>query len=515
MILASSLGMNRRPIRWKLLIVLLALPFLGLAAFRFTSWHEAGWGGAASILAVVLALLLALVWLLGLSRLSWKQRLVGLALLGTIGAAVAGSVRVDGHMGDFFPQLGWKWTPPSDALADRLEIVGTQEAVPVEGRAAHDFPRFLGPDGSNWIAGSALPDGWASQTPKELWRRNIGLGWSSFSVVGPYAYTMEQRGERELTVCYEARTGEPIWVHEEAGRFSESMGGDGPRSTPTIHDSKVYALGAKGLLLCLDAASGEVVWKRETLEDGGVPMWAKSCSPLIVDDLVVVSLGNGDASLAAYDRLSGEPRWQGGEDSTGYASPILATLAGVRQIVSFNSRSLSGHRIETGEVLWSQAVAKAPAHNATPLLVGEDRVMIGIGYGRGSRLYQVSEAADGFAVEELWHSTRLKPKFADMIAYQNHAYGLDEGKLVCISLEDGKRAWRGSRFKHGQVLGVGDKIVVQAESGEIVIVEATPEEERIVHRFEALSGKTWNHPVIAGRLLLVRNDREAIVYAYE
>lgn len=277
--------MNASPTRprWKLLIVLLALPYLLRLAFRFTPLEEAGLGGAASILTIFLVLIMALLWLLLLSGLTWKGRWIGLGVLTVLGAGLALCVRVEGHMGNFFPQLAWVWSPRPADSADDLDLASDTPAVEITTTSPSDFPRFLGLDQSNWVSGSLLAADWHLQKPTELWRSDIGLGWSSFSVAGPYAYTMEQRGEDEMTVCYEARTGQPIWAHRESARFEESMGGVGPRSTPTVHEGMVYALGATGILLCLDAQTGAVQWRRDTLAEAGQSnlKWAKSGSPLI------------------------------------------------------------------------------------------------------------------------------------------------------------------------------------------------------------------------------------------
>ncbi len=505
--------MKSRRLRWKLFLILLVIPPLLRVVFSFTPYEDMGWGGAASLLTIILILVMAVVWLLLLSGLTWSRRLIGVALVGLLAVGLRLSVRHEGYMGDFFPQLAWVWTPKPDEVADSLEVSGMANDSPLTTNLPGDFPNFLGPNRDNWVSGSQLAANWAEQTPRELWRHNIGLGWSAFAVAGSFAYTMEQRGDDELTVCYEARTGNPVWVHRENVRFSESMGGDGPRTTPTVHEGKVYTLGATGLLLCFDGVTGEVIWRRDTLKevDQGNLMWAKSGSPLIVDDTVVITLGDSkDRPLAAFDLLTGEPRWRAGDTKPGYATPALGTLVGKRQIVVHNKGSVSGHLPGTGEILWSYDIGGAPAHTSVPLIIGDSKVLVSVGYGRGSHLIDLASGTP----EEIWRNNKLKTKFADMVLRNDHVYGLDEGRLVCVELAEGQRTWRGTRFSHGQVLGVGDKLLVQAEDGEIVLVEATPEEERIVHRFDALSSKTWNHPVLAGRLLLVRNDREAIVYEY-
>ena len=516
--------MNASSPRWALLLVLVAIPFVILAGFRLSPLEETGWGGAATILAPTLALVFALIWLLLLSRLPWRKRVIGLVGLIFAGIGLYYSVRLDGHMGDFIPQLAWRWSPKPGDEVGKLDLPQSADAGALNPPAAigpDDFPAFLGPNRDNWISGSQLASNWAEQTPKQLWKREVGLGWSSFSVVGPFAYTLEQRNDEEMVVCYSVDSGDPIWAHSENDRFSESMGGDGPRSTPAIHQGKVYALTAKGLLLCLNAQDGTVLWRKDTLKDSGHSnlMWAKSCSPLVVNDLVVVTLGKSkDRSLAAYDLATGELRWRAGDDSASYATPTLATLAGREQIVVLNANSLSGHRPDTGAILWFWKLPDtAPAHNSNPLIVEDDKVLIGIGYGVGSWLLQIQTDTNDpnkQTVTEVWHNTYLKPKFTDLVLHNGYVYGLNETRLTCLNALTGERAWRGPRYGHGQILGVGDKLIIQKERGGITIVKASPEGHEVIHEFDALEGKTWNHPVLAGSRLLLRNDHEAIAYEF-
>ncbi|MGI9243379.1 MAG: PQQ-binding-like beta-propeller repeat protein, partial [Verrucomicrobiales bacterium] len=425
----------------------------------------------------------------------------------------AALLKMDGHTGSFFPQFSWRWTKSAaDELPPLLGKLAT-EGKGIETGGPENFPRFLGAKMSNWVSGELLAEDWFENPPKELWRKQIGEGWSAFSVAGGFAFTMEQRGEEEVLVCYELATGEAVWVHSEAVRFEESMGDDGPRSTPTVAGGRVFALGATGILNCHDARTGELIWGKDVLAEAGqgVPTWAKSCSPLVVGERVIVTLGDkAEKNLAAFDVADGELVWRAGDYKSSYASPVLATLVGTEQVVAIQAKSVDGYGLDDGKILWSFPIGNPQGNCASPLVIG-NRVLTGAGYGYGSHLIEIGE---NFEVEELWHSRKLKPKFADMVIHGEHVYGLDEGRLVCLSLEDGERLWRGTNFGHGQLLGVGEHLIVQSERGGVYVVEANPDSEEIVSEFDALDRRTWNHPVLAGKILLVRNDREAIAFEY-
>ena len=209
------------------------------------------------------------------------------------------------------------------------------------------------------VRGLNLETDWAAHKPVELWRKKVGLGWSSFAVAGSRAITLEQRGEMELAVCYELATGNVLWTHANRVRFHESMGGDGPRSTPTIAEGRVYSEGATGILDCLNLATGKLNWSRDTLKENIAPdlTWGKSCSPLLVDDLVVVTGGFSDTGplFFAYKRTDGTPVWRAGTGKASYVTPMLVTLAGRRQILTVNAATVTGHDPGDGRTLWSYA----------------------------------------------------------------------------------------------------------------------------------------------------------------
>jgi outer membrane protein assembly factor BamB len=367
-----------------------------------------------------------------------------------------------------------------------------------------------------------------------LWDQGIGEGWSSFAVSADRAITLEQREKEECVSCYRLSDGALLWIVSRKARHQNALGGIGPRSTPTISKDRVYAQSATGKLWCLDLESGDEIWSQDLLELAGWDQlasevsvtWGRSTSPLIVDGLCVVPYGGPEQneltgrSLIAFDATSGEIRWSAGEDQISYASPGLMTLGGVRQIVSVNEKTITGHAIETGKVLWDfvwPGESNGGANCAMAVPAGENRFLVGKGYGGGSALVEVKASSGGeLQAEEVVASTRiLKTKFTHACVDGDVAYAISNGSLEAVTFADEERLWtqpRKSRFGQGQMLLVEDVIVGQSESGEVVFVKAQPSEYEELLKLDAMDSVTWNVPTIAGRHLLVRNDRQAICF---
>nr|ADI22065.1 hypothetical protein [uncultured myxobacterium HF0200_08J13] len=379
-----------------------------------------------------------------------------------------------------------------------------------------DWPEYRGPlrDG---VVRSGVGDIDWTQTPEEIWRHPVGAGWSSFAVADGRAFTQEQRGDLEYVVCYDVQTGRQLWEHADNVRFEEAMGGIGPRATPTLFDSRVYAVGASGQLNCLDALTGRVQWTTNILTDAGVENipWAMAGSPLITG-IAVIAVPGGNKGLIAYDRISGETLWHNGNHPASYAAPMLATLGGVEQILWFHGDGLSSHAIDGGHQLWNFEWHNQPKINAAqPMIVDESNVLIGSGYATGAASINVRKGtrANNWVVDAAWtESRRFKLKFNAAVRLENYAYGLDEGILECIDIRDGKMKWKRGRYGYGQLLLVGDVLIVQSEDGDVAYVRASSEQFEELHRFPALSATTWNHPVLWNWLLLVRNAEEVVCF---
>lgn len=503
---------RRRPIRWwpAIVIVVVEIALLTWAWTRDVGSVQHKVVPTFPILFFSTVALFA--WLVLLSRLAGRTRLrifVGVAVLVGLGFLLLEIKAVDGNL---VPILGFRWTGER-----HFEDSVARASAPAKPGAA-DYPQFYGPGRLATLPGPGLDRDWSARPPRELWRREVGDGLGSFAVVGKAAVTFEQRGENEIVVRYDLRTGDQVWTHAYRAPFNTTVGGSGPRSTPTLDESRVYTLGASGDLSCLDLETGREIWSRNVLTDHEVerPDWGLASSPLVVDDLVMVQLGNRGNGLAAYDRSTGVPAWRVGDDRGTYTSPLLATLSGTRQVLVVYHQSVAGHDPLTGEILWDHEWPNPGGERITmPLVIGESRVLVSAGYGVGSRMLRVARDGDELRAELLWESRRLKSKFAPMVLHEGVVYGLDDGVLVALDPETGERIWKRGRYGHGQIILVGDLLVVQAENGDVVLVEATPEEHRELARLGALSGKTWNPPALSGRLLLVRNDREAAAYELE
>jgi outer membrane protein assembly factor BamB len=411
-------------------------------------------------------------------------------------------------------------TPRERVVAPARDEPGAVPAPWLADRTAGDWPGFRGPKRDSIVRGVRIETDWAASPPVELWRRAVGPGWSSFSVHGDLLYTQEQRGDDEVVACYNATTGAPVWMHRDAVRFFESNGGAGPRATPTLGNGHVYTLGATGILNALDAGSGAVVWSRDAASDtdptssmaGGttkVPDWGFASSPLVVDDVVVAAVAG---QLVAYDLATGKPRWFGPKGGVSYSSPHLVTIDGVAQVLLLSAAGATSVAPADGNPLWQHPWRGFPI--VQPALTADGDLLITASGGSGIRRIAVAHGPGGWTIEERWTSPGLKPYFNDLVVHEGHAFGFDGRILACIDLENGERKWKGGRYGSGQLVLLPDQdlLLVLSEEGDLALVRASPDQFTQLARFPAIRGKTWNHPVLVGDVLLVRNGEEMAAF---
>ncbi len=358
---------------------------------------------------------------------------------------------------------------------------------------------------TKWPAGGLSP----------IWKQPIGLGYGSFTVADGRAYTIEQRRRQEVVAAYDPNTGRELWTQGWNAAYTDSTG-DGPRTTPTWDDGRLYALGATGELRCLDAKTGAVVWGKNILTENHAEnlQWAMAASPLVVDDKVIVLPGGSSGnSVVAYNKLNGAPIWKVLNDKQAYVSPMLMTIAGRRQIIVVSSSRAVGLAPEDGSLLWSYPWDTDMGINVSqPIMVSNNRFFISAGYGKGAALVEVAGSGKNLTARTIWENINMKNKFNSSVLHQGYVYGLDEGILTCLDVNTGERKWKGGRYGYGQVLLASGHLIVMSDAGELVLLRATPDQQSEIARFQALEGKTWNYPAIANGRLLVRNANEMAAY---
>jgi outer membrane protein assembly factor BamB len=442
------------------------------------------------------------------------RRAVILAAI-VVACGLFGVIRTGGATGDFKQDFHWRWSKtPEDRLLAQREELGSPVNLAVNKTNA-EWPGFRGAQRDGAVHGVPIKTDWSSSPPVEMWRRPIGPGWSSFAVAGGYLYTQEQRGNDEVVACYDVSTGKPVWKHSDAARFWESIGGPGPRATPTISNHRVYALGATGILNVLDDRSGDIVWTRNAVSDTGakVPGWGIAGSPLIVGDLVIVA---ASGNLAAYDIKAGQPVWYGPRGGDSYSSPQLVTIDGVQQIVLMTSTGATSVALADGKLLWTHSWP-SDTRILQPAVARDGELMISVGDGmggNGTRLIAVKHGSSEWTSEERWTSEDLNANFTDFVIHKGYAFGFDYGTLTCIDLKDGKRKWKAPQHGFGQLVLLPDQDLLfeLSEKGELVLLKASPDQFTELARFPVLEGKTWNHPVLVGDVVLVRNDHEMAAF---
>ena len=458
---------------------------------------------------LLLGIILLTIWALAFSRLPGRLR-IRIAITGAgLLILASATMRIGGVTGDFIPILAWRWS------AQEYGTVTTAETA--DGVQIGDYTQFLGPTRNAVLAGKELLD-WQTHPPKEVWRVNVGSAWSAFAVSGRMAVTQEQREEEECVVAYDLLTGNQKWIHTDGTRYATPIGGIGPRATPTISGNHVYTIGATGLLNCLDLTTEDLIWHRDLVEehDATIPTWGLAGSPLIVGDAVIVSPGGKqEQSLVAYKFDDGTFLWGGGTAKAGFSSPSLHRIAGKDQIIIFNAQSVASHDPASGLVYWQMPWPGGTECVSQPLPIGESRLFVSSGYGIGCKMYEISESEGGMKAELVYETPRMKAKFTQVVHHEGYLYVLDDGVMVCLDPNNGERMWKRGRYGHGQILLVGSKLIVQTEDGEVVLMQPNPQRLTELARIPALDSKTWNNPVLAGSLLILRNDREAVCYVVE
>ncbi len=450
------------------------------------------------------------------------KRTIGALVMMAVGVGFSALLRCEGMSSDAEIAFDWRWVPTAEQqLVDAKQSESKTSMAEVDSNvdaalAAPEWPEFRGTNRDGRYLGPAIETNWPKQ-PELLWKLAVGPGWSSFTVAGDLIFTQEQRGDVEAVVCYDAKTGKEIWAYEVEARFEESIGGPGPRATPTIADGMLFAHGAMGDLVRLDPKTGSEIWRQNigTLADREPPTWGFSSSPLVTDGLVAVHAGGeNDKGTFAFDAKSGELKWTAPAGDHSYSSPQLATVAGQKGVLMLTNTGMNFLNFDDGKDMLNYEWVSSGYRTLQPLVLNGDSILVASGAGTGTRRIDVSSSDGKLEAREAWTNKRFAPDFNDMVLLEGHAYGFAGSIFACFDLETGKRKWKGGRYGKGQVL-LAEKsraLIVLSERGKVVLLNATPSGHEELASFQAIEGKTWAHPVLVGDRLFVRNAKEAACY---
>ena len=391
-----------------------------------------------------------------------------------------------------------------------LAALGAAHAAP---GASEDWPEFRGPRRDGRSRETGLLTAWPAEGPRTLWRVELGSGYSGLSLYKGRLYTLLGRGADELAVALDAATGRTIWsVRTDANRTDSQ--GDGPRSTPTVSGGIVYALGARGQLVALNAGDGTKVWSHDLAQEYGAraPQWGVATSPLVEGELLLVDAGAGDGgSILAFDKRTGKLAWRAFDDRAGYAAPIAIEVGGVRQVLFFTAGHLVALAPGTGAELWRLPWKTSYDVNAaTPVFIPPNRIFVSSGYDVGGAVYEIAVEGGKISLTKVWANRELKNQFSSSVFADGYLYGFDDGTLKCVDAASGATRWRERGLGHGSLTWVDGHLIALGDRGTLVLADATPEAYREKGRAQIFDGKTWTVPTLGGGVLYVRDEKQLV-----
>jgi outer membrane protein assembly factor BamB len=377
---------------------------------------------------------------------------------------------------------------------------------------AQDWPQWRGPNRDDKVTGFKAPKEW----PKELkltWKTTVGAGDSTPALVGNKLYVFTRQGDDEVTTCLEANNGKELWMDKYTAQAVTGAASrhPGPRSSPAVADGKVVTLGVGGVLSCLNAADGKVMWRKDPFPKV-VPRFFTSMSPIIVDGMAIGHLGGqGNGAIIAYDLNTGDEKWRWAGEGPEYASPALLTVAGTKQLVTLAEKSVVAVNVVDGKLLWQLPfVPVRRAYNAaTPIIDGQ--TVIYTGAGRGTRAIQVEKQGDGFVTKELWSNPDLAPQFNTPVLRDGFLYGLsNRGNLFCINAKTGQTAWvdetQRDRSGFAAIVSAGPYMMALPSSSELIVFEPNSEKFTQIAAIKVSDTPIYAHPVIAGNRIFIKDQ---------
>jgi len=422
-----------------------------------------------------------------------------------------------------FPRLNIPSTPELMLIVlAGVSLLGSKDAFAAEPvKTVHTWPQFLGPHRNGRSDETGLLSQWPTAGPPEVWRVAGGMGMSGLVISGGRVITLVQKEGQQCALALDAVSGKRLWETPLAAAYRNGMG-NGPRSTPAISGDLVVIFTGEGILKALKLADGKPVWSHDVVTElkGTVAEYGMACSPLVVDNKVVVTVGLPNAAVVAHDLQSGKLAWQSGNDPAGYSSPAVLKVGNQQQLVAFTGASVIGLVPETGTALWRYPYeTNFNCNIATPVGI-DGKVFISAGENHGSVLLSPTTAGPQAAVEEVWSSlgpkSVLRNEWQTSIYHDGYLYGFDNvgaagpvTHLTCIKALTGDRVWQQLRFGKGNLIAADGKLLMTTVGGEFIMAEMSPAGYQEIGRKVVLDS-TRQAPALANGLIFLRDDREIV-----
>jgi outer membrane protein assembly factor BamB len=404
---------------------------------------------------------------------------------------------------------------------------------------AADWPQWRGPHRDGHADGPAAGVAKLDADPTVAWKVPVGFGLDSPVVVAGVVYFLDNTDGKETVHAADAKTGKALWAAELDDTFKDNQSQPGPRCTVTVDDGRVYAQSCRGTLKCFGAADGKEVWGvgygkafgatfiGEKGKAEGSVRHGYAGAPLVDGDHLIVGTAGKDSAYVCFDKKTGTVVWQAlGGLNPAYAAPVVATLAGTRQVIAFTTGAVVGLGLADGKPLWRSPVKTALGrHVTTPIVVG-DTVVVG-SFQAGLIGVRVTKSADGLSAEQAWVTKDAMPNFSSPVliggagkpggagdgraAAGTHVVGVGQNlKLFCVVVATGKVAWSQDASlgkAHAGLIVVGNTVLALGDGGDLVAFAADPAAYKELGRAKACD-KNWCTPAYVDGKLYVRDAHE-------
>jgi outer membrane protein assembly factor BamB len=390
-----------------------------------------------------------------------------------------------------------------------LLFVGTFQSL----SAGVDWYRWRGPDlnGISKEAGWFAP--WPAEGPKQLWKANVGHGYSSVTIAEGRLYTMGTNIGQETVSCLDANTGKPLWKQSYTYTYEPQYYEGGSSSTPTVDGANVYTLSQMGDLFCFEAATGKILWNKNIAKENGfeISNWGFASSPLVEGNMLIVNAGSQGA---AFDKTSGKMIWTTGTNAAGYSSLVPFDAAGKRAVALMAAKALVAVEEQTGKELWHFEWKNTyNVHAADPIIQGTT-AFISSAYGGGCALVDFSVLPP----KEVWKNKNMLNHLNSCVLIDGYLYGVDgqsgqPATFKCLDWKTGEVKWSERGLGLGALMAADGKLIILGEKGELVIAEASPSGFKALSRAQVLTGKCWTTPVLSQGKIYCRNADGDLVCA--